>query len=62
ADFDLSLTGFDPGDIDGLWANLDEERGKCRSASSREPFGPRRRIAADQRMTLRYARRFFTIQ
>ena len=29
ADFDLSLTGFDPGEIDGLLAIPDEERGNA---------------------------------
>lgn len=34
-DFDLSLTGFDPGEIDGLLAIPDEES-QCRAASSRD--------------------------
>jgi len=44
-DFDLSLIGFD-----GLLANLDEEPGKCRSASSLEPFGPTLSIAESIRL------------
>jgi ParB-like chromosome segregation protein Spo0J len=37
ADFDLDLTGFDPGEIDGLLAIPDEERANETPPGSREP-------------------------
>jgi ParB-like chromosome segregation protein Spo0J len=54
ADFDLSLTGFSPGEIDGLLAIPDEERAntapsiatKPRRAGQPEPAGRRRSTAS----------------
>jgi ParB-like chromosome segregation protein Spo0J len=44
SDFDLSLTGFGPGEIDGLLAIPDEERANCRAAGSRKPGVPSGRL------------------
>jgi ParB-like chromosome segregation protein Spo0J len=46
ADFDLSLTGFDPGEIDGLLAMEDDEKANAASALARISRVPRRRSVA----------------
>jgi hypothetical protein len=38
SDFDLSLTGFDPGEIDGLLPIPAEERANARQPSIRSPI------------------------